>query len=255
MKLLASLGVLALAGSAASAWVIPLFPSPSLFATTAPAAAQTADAPRGTDPGADIPVCVTNFSKDDCGGVIDPGTYAFTGCDITGCRTIVVREAVYQTALRSSNLACGIACESKCDEFPDGRFTLKFSYVLRADSCCPYRGSWHGDWEYVLPSGRIYTGEAHGTIGVCTNRISACPTSHDNCESCYDVQVTDSTLLIGFEGSFRGQALLSTSPYPNELNFTMDGTWIASALVAEPFRQQIRVRNRFDGSHLRWSCP
>ena len=194
--------------------------------------------------------CVNAFSKDDCEGFVEPGSYAVVGCNTLSCRTIVVKGAKYSASMKSSNQTCStgpFGCFGLCDEFPDGRLTLSFDFVLRADSCCPYRGSWQGRWQYVTDAGRTYSGTAHGTIGVGTNRKSACPPVKDACENCYDVQRNaDGQLLVGFEGSFRGSRLSPTFP-ADELNFTMDGTWLLSNRVAEPFANPFRVRNRFDG--------
>jgi hypothetical protein len=253
MKLLTTLGILCTTGSAATAW--PML-TPALIAAKAaiPAAGATAIALETQD-GDDIPdtpVCIYNFSKDDCGGVVEPGRYSVVQCPNTGCRTVIVRGAVYKTDLRSSGLACGIVCETLCDGFPDGTLTLTMNYMIRADSCCPHRGSWEGSWTYAVP-GRVFTGRAHGTIGVGTNRASDCIDDHDNCEPCHDVRLADGAWYIGFEGSFQGSATTSVLPYAEDLNFTMDGTWIVGA-GAEPFREAFRVYNRFDGANIRWSC-
>lgn len=203
-------------------------------------------------------LCVGAFSKDGCEGVVEPGVFESLSCPLTNCRTIRARNAVYKTTMTSSNLACSSspACLSRCDEFPDGTLTLKFSFVLRADSCCPYRGSWVGKWEYVTTAGRVFGGEAHGTIGVGTNRKSACNApNNDECEDCYDVQRMDTgELFIAMEGSFRGQSVNPSSFPVDELNFTSDGTWVISPFVTSPFQQPFRVVNRFDGVHLDY-CP
>ena len=195
--------------------------------------------------------CIKNFSKDDCEGFVEPGTYETVGCDTTrDCKSIRVTGAVYKTELKTSGQACGIQCESKCDEFPDGTLYLKFDYVLRADSCCPYRGSWVGKWEYKTVSGLVYGGEAHGTIGVGTNRKSECLATNDDCERCYDVINNGDQWLVGIEGSFRGQALNSPTRVVDELNFTCDGTWIENVFNSRPFSEPFRVRNRFDGAFV-----
>ncbi|MCC5822564.1 MAG: hypothetical protein LAT64_03190 [Phycisphaerales bacterium] len=257
MKRIASLFTLCLAGSVAMGW--PAFNAALLVNQAAPApqatvAAPVAAEPEGGDVGADFPLCLFGFSKDDCHGVVQPGEYKVSRCDLTGCQTIIVTGAVYETRFQSSGLPCGVICETLCDEFPDGRFILKFDYVLRGDSCCPYRGSWHGEWSYTVP-GRVFEGRAHGTIGVGTNRASACPVTHDGCEPCYDVRLNDDGWYIGFEGSFRGTATSSVLPHQEDLHFTMDGTWIIDPTSARPFTAPFRVRNRFDGTHLRWACP
>ena len=246
MKKLAAMLVVCGACSMASAW--NLWTNASALMRGVAAAEANSVTEETLSP---IP-CLTAFSKDDCEGVVEPGTVSAVSCPSTGCRTIIVRGAKYSASMQSSNQGCTnpgnpASCFGKCDEFRDGRLTLSFNYVLRADSCCPYRGSWEGKWQYVTDAGRVYTGTAHGTIGVGTNRKSACPLVDDACENCYDVQRTDANWLIGFEGSFRGTSLLSTTLGPDELNFTMDGTWAPSALVRDPFSQPFRVRNRFDG--------
>lgn len=252
MKRLTTLAVLCAFGSAASAWGISNISATTMHDT---GVLTTEDDDIG-----DVPVdqaaglCIKNFSKDDCDGFIEPGHYNIIGCADQECRTIKVTGAKYYATLKSSGLACGLSCESKCDEFPDGRLTLKFDYVLRADSCCPYRGSWEGEWEYVTFSGRTYIGTAHGTIGVGTNRRSECNTTGDECERCYDVVQEGNVWLVGIEGSFRGKSLFSTSPQADELNFTSDGTWIVNADADRPFSDAFRVRNRFDGSFLNY-CP
>ncbi|MFG0314274.1 MAG: hypothetical protein ACF8LL_08825 [Phycisphaerales bacterium] len=199
-------------------------------------------------------LCIYNFSKNGCDGVVEPGHYEHIGCEGADCRTIRVTDAVYQTTMKTSGLSCGLSCESRCDEVADGRLTLKFDYVLRADSCCPYRGSWNGEWEFVTFDGRVFKGEAHGTIGVGTNRESDCDIVGDKCERCYDVILQDNQWLVGIEGSFRGVGQNSTSPIPDELNFTMDGTWIGNSDSNTPFGEPFRVYNRFDGAFLDY-CP
>ena len=200
--------------------------------------------------------CIKNFSKDDCNGFVEPGNYDTNGCDdVRDCKSIRVTGAVYKADLKSSGQACGIQCESKCDEFPDGTLYLKFDYVLRADSCCPFRGSWVGKWEYKTERGLVYGGDAHGTIGVGTNRKSECLATDDDCERCYDVILDGSKWLVGIEGSFRGVALNSPTRVVDELNFTCDGTWIESVVSnAKPFSEPFRVLNRFDGAFVDY-CP
>ncbi len=253
MRILTMMGALCMTGTAATAW--PMLPG-VLAAHSNLATITTTSLPTDQQDGddvADTALCIYNFSKDDCGGVVEPGRYKASQCPTTGCRTIVVRGAVYEASLRSSNLGCGTGCESRCDEFPDGKLVLTMNYVLRADSCCPYRGSWDGQWTYTV-QGRVFSGRAHGTIGVGTNRVSNCNADHDNCEPCYDVRMADGSWHIGFEGSFQGSATSSVLPYQEDLHFTMDGTWIVNASTLDPFRQAFRVLNRFDGSNLRWSC-
>ncbi len=239
-------------GSVASAWGIYIsataMNSAAALATETAAAADSAAAPVG--------LCISNFSKNDCDGVVQPGHLESVGCDDQGCRVIRVTDAVYEASLKNSGLFCGQACEGRCDEFPDATLTLKFDYVVRTDSCCPYRGSWDGEWELVSADGRHYAGVAHGTIGVGTNRESDCNVTHDACEPCADVFLDGRDWLIGIEGSFRGQA--SPGPrYPDELNFTCDGTWIVSAISITPegpFGEPFKVKNRFDGAFLDY-CP
>jgi len=245
-RLMATLAICGI-GSAASAW--------GLFGT-AGVMVHNAAAGADADTAAAIGACVTNFSKDGCEGVVEPGVYERLGCVGTDCKTIRVRDAVYVTDMKSSGLACSgtPGCLSRCDEFPDGRMTLKFDYILRADSCCPFRGSWVGKWEYRTNSGRVYAGEAHGTIGVGTNRESRCDVAGDKCEKCYDVQTQDNTWLVGIEGSFRGHPLLSPTAVRDELNFTMDGTWVVERGTHNPFGDAFRVFNRFDGVFIDY-CP
>ncbi|MCC5822563.1 MAG: hypothetical protein LAT64_03185 [Phycisphaerales bacterium] len=259
MKLLASLGAFAFSASIALGWSLPtnITASHGPLANAAAAERLAAEDLRGDDLAA-APLCLTNFSKDDCQGVVEPGHYSVTGCDITGCRTIVVRGAVHEFRLDSSGLLCGgptSPCIQRCDEFPDGRMTLKFNYVLRADSCCPYRGSWEGEWRFVADTGAIFVGTAHGTIGVGTNRSSNCQAANDDCERCYDVSLVDGRYFIGVEGSFRGESLFTTIYGPNELNFTMDSHWIVKADQPHPFRNAFRTLGRYDGVHIRKSCP
>lgn len=222
---------------------------------TAGLAAAASVSERDTSETAAPGLCISNFSKNDCEGVVEPGFVEFLGgCSIQDCRAVRVTDAVYQTRLKSSGLSCGQSCESRCDEFPDGRLTLKFDYVVRTDTCCPYRGSWTGEWEFVTDAGRRYAGTAHGTIGVGTNRESDCLATHDACEPCSDVELQGSQWAIGIEGSFRGNPVFSTSPTPDELNFTADGTWLVSAVSNNPFNEAFRVYNRFDGAFLDY-CP
>lgn len=244
MKRTAALVVLAGLGTSASAF--------SLWTGAAALAGMemTARAETAAAPG----LCIGNFSKDDCEGRVSPGHVEHLGCDQTHCRTIRVREAVYETYLRSSGLGCGLACESRCDEFPNGKLVLKFDYVLRNDSCCPYRGSWNGRWEFNADDGRVFAGTAHGTIGVGTNRESRCPASHDACEKCYDVDFDGATWLIGIEGSFQGVETVGTGATQDELHFTTDSTWLVDGNTINPFGQPFRTLGRFDGSHLDY-CP
>lgn len=244
MKRIATLLVLCGAGTTASAWGF-------LGGIAAIAAGTERESAANAAPG----ICVRAFSKDGCDGVIEPGHYEVLGCNTADCRTIRVTDAVYATRMNSSNLTCGGTCDSaKCDEFRDGDFIMKIDYVLRADSCCPYRGSWTGEWEFVTDAGLTYKGTAHGTIGIGTNRDSACLTNNDACEKCYDVELLDTGWLIGFEGSFRGVSAVSPTINPNELNFTMDGTWLVSPDAREPFRNPFRVYSRFDGASVEY-CP
>lgn len=233
-------------GSAASAF--GLFGSAGAMAS---AAAVGTEASNAAAPGA----CIYNFSKDGCEGFVEPGRYERFGCEGQDCKTIRVTKAVYVTDMKSSGLACsGGSCLSRCDEFPDGQMTLKFEFMARADSCCPFRGSWSGEWEYVTVDGRIYTGEAHGTIGVGTNRESRCDIVGDACERCYDVQTTDSRWLVGVEGSYRGYLVNGTGAVADELNFTMDGTWVVKRDGSDPFSKPFKVLNRFDGAVIDY-CP
>lgn len=247
MKRIATISTLCAFGSIASAWSIfagagAFSSSTELIPTTTATEAEVAVAPPG--------LCVRNFSKDDCEGVVEPGFYEEIGCDTEDCRTIRVTDAVYKTYLKTSGQACGGSCESRCDEFPDGSLTLKFDYVLRADSCCPYRGSWEGEWEYKTDTGLVYGGTAHGTIGVGTNRKSECLATPDDCERCYDVIPSGSQWLIGMEGSFNGRDLTSPSEFADELDFTCDGTWIVSNRIEAPFKEKFRILNRLDGAFL-----
>ena len=240
MKKLAAMFVVCGVCSMASAW--NLWTGTSVLARTI--AAERADG-ETEDALAAIP-CLGAFSKDGCDGVVEPLSYDVVGCPDFPCRTIVVKEAVYTTSLKTSGLGCGLICESACDEFPDARLKMVMAYVLRADSCCPYRGSWEGKWELTTVDGVVYTGSAHGTLGVGTNRKSQCPVVDDACENCYDVQLTPDAWFVGFEGSFRGTRVSADLP-ADELNFTMDGTWIAAPDADQPFRLPARVSNRFDG--------
>jgi hypothetical protein len=210
---------------------------------------------RGTNPGADYPVCLTGLSKDDCDGLVYPGRYSTTVCQTSACRTVTVTDAVYVARMRSSGEGCGLICETRCDEFPDGELRLRFDYHVRMDSCCPYRGKWSGEWTYVTTAGRTYSGKAHGTIGAGTNRRSGCDLVHDTCERCSDVEYQNGSILMGFEGAFQGWAVFSTLPTPEELDFTMDGTWIIDPNTARPFTTEFKVKNRFEGTHLQWRCP
>ncbi len=246
-RLMATLAVCGF-GSAASAW--GLFGAAGVMAYNAAEGA-------GTESVAPTGACVTSFSKDGCEGLVEPGRYERLGCNTIDCKTIRVTSAVYVTDMRSSGLVCGglgAGCFGRCDEFRDGRLTLKFNYILRADSCCPFRGSWVGEWEYVTVGGAVYGGEAHGTIGAGTNRESRCDIAGDACEKCYDVQVQGNDWLVGFEGSFRGFELLGTSNVRDELNFTMDGTWVVDRTSNQPFGQPFKVFNRFEGVAIDY-CP
>lgn len=241
MKAIAAIAAVVSVGSAASAW--GLWGGAAVMARSAAAAKD--DATAVVSPGA---FCVGAFSKNDCSGYIEPGNYEALSCDTNDCKSIRVTDAVYKAELKKSGLPCGGTCaDGKCDEFRDGTLVLKFDYVLRADSCCPYRGSWAGRWEYTTVGGLVYAGEAHGTLGVGTNRDSECAVTHDACEKCYDVDLSSDIWLIGWEGSFRGVSQVSTGFFPNELNFTCDGTWLVDASPRDPFKYGIRTTNRLDG--------
>ena len=247
MKRIAAFVALCGACTISSAWSLTSSLSVHRFAlASANEAAESVAAAPG--------LCIYNFSKNGCDGIVEAGHYEHIGCDGADCRTIRVTDAVYKTRMKSSGLDCGLTCSSRCDELPDGDLTLKFDYVLRADSCCPFRGSWNGEWKYVTDSGEVFFGEAHGTIGVGTNRKSDCDVVGDDCERCYDVILQDNQWLVGIEGSFRGTAINSTDPIADELNFTMDGTWIEKVDTDRPFGEKFRVLNRFDGAFLDY-CP
>lgn len=253
MKRFAAMSVICGFGTAASAWSMGFAATTMSSLAGLANEAETITSTETTEslaPG----LCVYNLSKNGCDGFVEPGHYEMLGCPGEDCRTIRVTDSVYKTTFKSSGLACGIDCESSCDEFPDGELTLKFDYVLRADSCCPFRGSWDGEWELKLETGTVYYGTAHGTIGVGTNRESDCNLTSDACERCYDVQLQGNDWLVGVEGSFRGQETNSTSPIPDELNFTMDGTWLSKNDPDRPFGEPFRFFNRFDGAHLDY-CP
>lgn len=198
---------------------------------------------------ADLRGCVGNFSKDDCGGEIHPGSIKYYGCPTTDCRTITMRDAVYVTTLTSSGGLCGIDCLARCDDHgdgTDGTLTLKFDYTLRADSCCPYRGFWEGEWEYATNDGRVFAGTAHGTLGVGTNRAAACFDADDACERCYDVQFTGEYWFIAMEGSYTGR-----DDRGNELRFTTDSTWfVKEGGAGGVFEDVFRVQGRNDGAFM-----
>lgn len=193
--------------------------------------------------------CVANFSKDDCGGVIHPGDMKIYGCPGTDCKTMTMQQSVYRTRLRTSGGVCGISCLARCDDFgpeTDGTLILKFDYTLRFDSCCPYRGFWDGYWEYVTDDGRLFKGTAHGTLGVGTNRASACFDTGDACERCYDVVFTGNQWQIAMEGSFQGR-----DSSGNLLQFTTDSTWtVKHDGTGGVFDQDFRVLGRYDGAFL-----
>lgn len=244
-----------LCGAGAVAAVASIVASSS--ATASPDAVTAASAMTSSVVGmeslAPATLCVTGFSKDACEGKVEPGEVLVASCDTQDCKTIQVYGAVYETTLKSSQGRCGgltpIGCIDRCDQFRDGKLTLKFDYVLRNDSCCPYRGSWVGKWQFESETGAIYEGEAHGTLGVGTNRRTDCDPTDDGCERCLDVQLQNDAWLVGWEGSFRGRSLLSTSAGPQQLNFTMDGTWIAKN-NGDQFIKAFKATNRFDGAVL-----
>lgn len=201
--------------------------------------------------------CVDPFSKDSCNGVLAPVTYEQTNCAELGCTAVVVKEATYTATLQSSGLQCIQGCLDECDEFPDGELTVSMSFVMSTGGgCCPSRGFWTGSWEYNAVDGRIFQGDARGTVGVGTNRSSACLAAPDDCEQCADFR-TDATGIFeyyGFEGAFGGQSINVPGPQPQELHFTMDGAWQVPAFFPEPFRGSMTVFNRFDGVFVSY-CP
>lgn len=198
--------------------------------------------------------CLGAFSKDSCEGVLTPTAYEQTFCPVLNCATAVAKEAVYTATLFSSGQDCGLVCPGECDEFPDGELTVNLSFAMRLNSCCPSRGYWVGAWEYATVDGRLFRGEAHGTVGVGTNRPFACPVVDDFCEECADFQQVGLDEVYGFEGSFRGFEVVSPGVRPDELHFTMDGSWIVPPFFPEPFNGSMPVVNRFDGVSVTY-CP
>lgn len=197
--------------------------------------------------------CIEGFSKDGCDGKIAPGDVFPVECPDQGCVTLYAFGSKYDTYLQSSPGSCGLVCDQKCDQLEklSGKLSVSFDYMLALKpDCCPYRGCWEGSWTLSTEDGRVFSGEVFGTIGVGTNRKTGCvtpgPLPNDACESCYDVQLSDSTWLIGFEGAFRGY-----DEEGNSLCFTTDGTWMVKNTADGPaFKESIGVVSRFDGVGL-----
>lgn len=250
MKRFAAIGLVCGAGGIATAW--PMWSG--LAAITATTSHNSTLASEQADDTTAQGLCVYNFSKDGCDGLVKPGELEVLGGCSADCRTYRVTGAEYTTSLKTSGLGCGIPCESRCDEFEDGFLTVKLNYVITPNTCCPYRGSWTGDWTLRTSSGRVFVGTAHGTIGVGTNRESDCPVTDDACEKCADVEFTGDAWLIGLEGSFRGYEANTPTITRDELNFTTDATWKVGSQSVNPFAFPFDSYARFDGAYLDF-CP
>ncbi len=231
-------------------------------APAAPALPEAGTSTEGVVAAGDPNVCVTAFSKDLCGGSLNPGGVLFGSCvtpDGEQCKTVGVTGAEWKFSLAHNNQACSTVGDpffGRCDEAieKDGTLTAKIDYTMRLHRPCPYRACFSGTWEFQAVDGTIYRGTVMGTMGVGSHRPSACLIGGRDCERCLDVEFrNDLTWRIGVEATFQGQRVNSKVIERDEICFSLSGDFIAptmdDGITLDPFSPW-RFGGTADGAHI-----